>query len=77
MPRLIRSAVLSNYVEVARSVGLDPYRMITEFRLPAASLSDPEVKVSAAAIGRLLEESATRSGKLDFGLRLVEIVRAG
>jgi hypothetical protein len=34
MSRLIRSAVLSNYIEVARSVGLDPYRMITEFRLP-------------------------------------------
>ena len=72
MQRLIRSAVLSNYVEVARSVGLDPYRMIAEFRLPPASLTDPEVKVSADAIGRLLEESAARSGKLDFGLRLAD-----
>src|SRR5947209_3599757 len=72
MPRLIRSATLSNYVEVARSVGLDPYRMIAEFRLPAASLTDPEVKVSAAAVGRLLEASAERSGKSDFGLRLAD-----
>src|SRR6516165_5959516 len=72
MPRLIRSAVLSNSVEVARSVGLDPYRMIAEFRLPPASLTDPEVKVSADAIGRLLEESARRSGKSDFGLRLAD-----
>ena len=72
MPRLIRSAVLSNYVEVARSVGLDPYRMISEFRLPPACLKDPEVKVSAATVGRLLEESAQRSGKLDFGLRLAD-----
>jgi len=72
MPRLIRSAVLSNYVEVARSVGLDPYRMITEFRLPAASLTDPEVKVSVDAVGRLIEASATRSGKVDFGLRLAD-----
>src|SRR6201993_1105544 len=72
MSRLIRSAVLSNYVEVARSVGLDPYRMIAEFRLPPAALNDPEVKVSAGAVGRLLEESATRSGKLDFGLRLAD-----
>ena len=72
MPRMIRSAVLTNYVEVARSVGLDPYRMITEFRLPHASLSDPEVKVSAGAVGRLLEASAIRSGKLDFGLRLAD-----
>jgi len=70
MSRLIRSAVLSNYVEVARSVGLDPYRMISEFRLPPASLNDPDVKVPVGAVGRLLEESAARSGKLDFGLRL-------
>ena len=33
---------------------------------------DPEMKVSAAAIGRLLEESATRPGTLDFGLQLAE-----
>ena len=30
------------------------------------------MKVSAAAIGRLLEESATRPGTLDFGLQLAE-----
>jgi AraC-like DNA-binding protein len=72
MPRLIRSAVLSNYVEVARSVGLDPYRMISEFDLPAACLTDPEIKVSAARIGALLEASAQRSGKIDFALRLAE-----
>src|SRR5215831_6578454 len=72
MPRLIRSAVLSNYVDVARSVGLDPYRMIAEFRLPPASLTDPDVKVSAAAVGRLLDESARRSGQIDFGLRLAD-----
>lgn len=72
MPRLIRSAVLSNYVEVARSVGLEPYRLVSEFRLPPACLTDPEVKVSAAAVGRLLEESARRSGKIDFGLRLAD-----
>ena len=53
MPRLIRSAVLTNYVEVAKAVGLDPYGMAAEFRLPPVSLTDPEVKVSAAAVGRL------------------------
>jgi len=72
MPNLIRSAVLSNYVEVARSVGLDPHRMISEFRIPPAALNDSEVKISASAVGRLLEESAARSGKLDFGLRLAD-----
>jgi len=72
MSHLIRSAVLSNYVEVARSVGLDPHRMIAEFRIPPAALNDPEVKISTEVVGRLLEESAARSGKLDFGLRLAD-----
>jgi AraC-like DNA-binding protein len=70
--RVIRSAVLSGYVDVAKSVGLDPYAMITRCGVPAACLTDPEVKVSAVAVVRLLEESAQRSGKPDFGLRLAE-----
>jgi len=45
---------------------------VAMFRLPPACLKDPEVKVSAATVGRLLEESAQRSGKLDFGLRLAD-----
>ena len=68
----IRSAVLNGYVEVARAVGLDPYRMIARCDLPPACLTDPEVKVSAAAVGRLLEESAQQPGKPDFGLQLAE-----
>jgi AraC-like DNA-binding protein len=70
--RLIRSAVLSGYVDVAKSVGLEPYGMIARRGLPPACLTDPEVKVSAVSVVRLLEESAQRSGKLDFGLRLAE-----
>ena len=72
MPRLIRSAVLNNFVEVARSVGLDPYRMISEFHLPAACLTDSEIKISAVKVGRLFEAAAGRSGKIDFGLRLAD-----
>jgi len=72
MPRLVRSAALSYYPEVARSVGLDPYRMIAACGLPPVCLTDSEVKVPAAAIARLLEESARRSGKDDFGLRLAD-----
>ena len=72
MPRLIRGAVLSHYVDVARSVGLDPYRMIAACGLPAACLTDPEAKVAAPAVARLLEDSAQRSGRSDFGLLLAE-----
>src|SRR5215472_12063398 len=72
MPRLIRSAALSSYVEVARSVGLDPYRMITADRLPPACLTDTELRIPMTAVARLLEDSAARSGRPDFGLRLAE-----
>jgi AraC-like DNA-binding protein len=72
MPRLIRSAALTNYVELSRSLGLDPYRMIRDCGLPPACLDDPEIKVPIDAVVRLLEESASRSGKPDFGLRLAE-----
>jgi len=72
MPRLIRSAALNNYVELSRSLGLDPYRMITSCGLPAACLDDPDTKVPLASVIKLLEQSALKSGKPDFGLRLAE-----
>jgi AraC-like DNA-binding protein len=72
MPRLIRSAVLTGYAEVARSVGLDPYWMMARYDLPPACLTDTEIKVPVAAVALLLEQSAQRSGKADFALRLAE-----
>ena len=72
MARMVRSAVLNSYIEVAQSVGLDPYRMVADLGLPPACLTDPEIKISATKVGRLLEASAERSGKPDFGLRLAE-----
>src|SRR4029077_18900062 len=71
-PRLNLTPVLKNFGEVAPSVGLDPYRMITEFHLPAACLTDSEIKISASKVGRLFEAAAARSRKIDFGLRLAD-----
>ena len=42
--RLIRSAVLSGYVDVAKSVGLEPYGMIARRSLPPA-LRRPELSL--------------------------------
>ena len=72
MPQLIRGAVLSNYVDVARSVGLDPYRLVAACNLPATCLTDAEAKVPATAVARLLEASAGQAGRPDFGLLLAE-----
>ena len=71
-PQLTRSAALTDYVEVARAVGLDPYRLADGVGIPRAALSDPDLKISADAVRRLLEASAERSGAEDFGLRIAE-----
>ncbi len=72
MSRLVRSATLSRYAEVARSVGLDPLRMMAEAGLPQSCLADGDTLVSASAACRLLEASAAASCAEDFGLRMGE-----
>ncbi len=72
MPELIRSASLTSYAEVARSVGLDPLRMLSAAGIDRRCLGDPDLRMSAGALGRLLEMSAEQSGIEDFGLRLAQ-----
>jgi len=72
MPRFIRSAFLTDYVEVARSVGLDPYRLLKEAGLDRSCLLDPDIKISADACHWLLEASASAARAEDFGLRMTE-----
>jgi hypothetical protein len=57
---LRRNAFVGDIRAALRSFRGAPHRL---------QVPDP---VSAAAIGRLLEESATRPGTLDFGLQLAE-----
>ena len=72
MPRLIRSAVSAITLRSPAQSASIRYRMITEFHLPAACLTDSEIKISAGEVGRLFEAAAGRSGKIDFGLRLAD-----
>lgn len=72
MHTLTRSASLTDYEHVARSVGLDPIRMLRMAKLPARVLDDPNLMISADAVGWLLEESARLSGQEAFGLLLAE-----
>ena len=74
-PRLGRSAGLTGYLDLARSLGLDPYRLAAAQGLPGVCLTDPDFKVPAEAIGRLLEITSRRAGIEDFGLRLAETRR--
>ena len=75
MSGVIRSASLTNYAEVARSAGLDPLRMVREFRLPARCLDEPDLVIPIDAVRELLEASATRSGVEGFGLLMAEARR--
>jgi AraC-like DNA-binding protein len=69
---LIRSACLTHYAEVARSVGLEPLAMLRRARLPLASLDQQNMRIPVSGVRRLLEMSAAESGVTEFGLRMAE-----
>jgi AraC-like DNA-binding protein len=71
--KVVRSASLHGYVDLARSVGLDPLAMLRNVGLPVSSLEDPEALLSAEAVSELLEASAATSGVEDFGLRMASL----
>jgi AraC-like DNA-binding protein len=75
MPNLVRSASLTNYVEVARAARLDPQALLAETGLSPACLHDPDLMIPAVAVNRLLEASARASGLDNFGLRMAETRR--
>jgi AraC-like DNA-binding protein len=72
MTDLIRSASLTHYAEIARSVGIDPRAMLKQARLPRHCLERPDLRVAVAGVRRLLEASAEASGVEEFGLRLAD-----
>jgi len=71
----MRCAALHGYVGLAESVGLDPARLLARVGLHVADLAEPDRWVPAAAVARVLELSATESGRDDFGLRLAQLRR--
>ena len=70
MRSTIRSATLIGYPELARSAGLDANRLMRQCALDPSCLSDPDTRIDAAAVAKLLETSAAESRLEDFGLRL-------
>ena len=72
MSLFIRSASLSNYVEVAHSLGLDPLELLQKEGITYYTLLDASAKIPVDAVVRLLEDSAKRAKVEDLGLRLAE-----
>jgi AraC-like DNA-binding protein len=67
-----RAVTLANYAVVARHVGLNPHAMLSRAGLNPASLDDPENWIPAIPVLNLLEDSAARSDRDDFGVLLGE-----
>ncbi|KGM40067.1 AraC family transcriptional regulator [Aquabacterium sp. NJ1] len=72
MVPLVRAAALTNYNEVARAAGLDPYRMLADVGLSSNVLNEPDLRIPADRAVQLLEQSAKASGIESFGLRMAE-----
>jgi AraC-like DNA-binding protein len=72
---LARYAALSNFIELSRSLGLDPAAMIRDVGLDPAGLSLQDRWIPAVSVARLLDQAAAASGREDFGLRLAELRR--
>jgi AraC-like DNA-binding protein len=72
MIELLRAACLHSFPEVARSVGLQPERLLAEAGIDRRALDDPEIRIPVQAFRGLLEAAAQQSGVEAFGLRLAE-----
>ncbi len=71
LPR-VRAVSLFNYIEIAASVGLDPYLLLRDAQIDPALLAHPENWLGARPVGDLLERSARDSDRDDFALLLAE-----
>lgn len=72
MTDLIRSACLTSFPEVARSLGLQPLRLLEASGIDRRCLEDPDIRLPTGALGQLLEISARTAQVDDFGLRLAQ-----
>ena len=68
----VRTQTLTNFFEVARFTGLDPYRILRRFRISPAMLADPDATLPSNAVADLLEYCAEESGCQNFGVLMAE-----
>ncbi|WP_328456518.1 AraC family transcriptional regulator [Streptomyces sp. NBC_00386] len=75
MRPLVRTAALSGYVELCRSLGIDPQALLKQVGLDTAALTVQDRWISGTAAVQVLELSAAESGHEDFGVLLAEFRR--
>ncbi len=71
-PPLVRSGSLNDYLGLAQSLGLDGSAILRRVGISPRDLESPDGWLPAAAVARVLDLSATASGRADFALRLAE-----
>jgi AraC-like DNA-binding protein len=72
MTRLVRSASLTHFTEIAAQHGLNALELVTQAGLPTACLSNPDLKIDAQVTLALIEHAAAQAGDLAFGVRMGE-----
>lgn len=72
MTALVRSAALTHFTDLAAACGQDARALVAGVGLPPRCLVDPDLKVPAHVVGRLLETAAAQAREPAFGLRLAE-----
>ncbi|CRK52746.1 AraC family transcriptional regulator [Rhodococcus sp. RD6.2] len=69
---LARYAALTGYIDLSRSLSLDPIQLMRSVDLDPASLDLQDRWVPAGSVARLLELSAAVSDRPDFALKLAD-----
>ena len=70
MKPLARYAALNKFVDLCRTLDVDPVTLVRQAGLDPASLSMQDRWVPAESVADLLERAAAVTGREDFGLRL-------
>jgi AraC-like DNA-binding protein len=68
----VRAMCLAPFVDVARRLGLDPFALLRKARIRPEDLVDPETRIAASAVIRLVDETARRSRCSSIGLLMAE-----
>jgi AraC-like DNA-binding protein len=72
MKKLHRSACLTNYAELAKTLGISPLEQLRRVDINPACLTNPDTMIPACSFIQLMENSAQAAGVENFGLRMAE-----
>lgn len=68
LSNLVRSGLISGYLECVKALGKDPTPLLAEVGISLQQLDDPDQLLSFDSVSRLVELSAEHFSRSDFGL---------